>query len=470
MKKAGNKWLWFTGMALLPFVTLAQDNTPKLHEFSIKQAVDYAAKNNVQVKNALIDLRTQEQKNREVTGTAYPQINGSVSSTYNPNVAAQVIPNFISPATYGVLVQEGVKNGSGNPITMPDDFGFIAAQFGTKWGATGGISLSQILFDGQVFTGLKARKTLIEFSEKNVELTEENIRANIYKVYYQLVASKTQIALIDANIALLEKLQHDTKIMYDNGFAEKLDVDKVSVRIANLQTEKTNAVNQVNNGYLGLKVLMGMPIRDSLVLTDTLNDEQVKEGVLEAAEFDYSLRRDYQYSDLGIKLAEFNVKRYQMSKIPTLNLNGYYNKNAQRDKFNFFGKGEWFNISAVTVNLNIPIFHGFSNNARIAQARLALQRSRNDQEALKINIDSEIQTAKNNFASAVSSLDYQKRNMELAESVYQQTKKKYEAGTGAQTEINQSQNDLKAAQTNYINALYSAIIAKVDFLKATGKL
>ena len=60
--------------------------------------------------------------------------------------------------------------------------------------------------------------------------------------------------------------------------------------------------------------------------------------------------------------------------------------------------------------------------------------------------------------------------MDLAENVFQQTKKKYEAGTGSQTEINTAQTDLKTAQTNYITALYDAIIAKVDFLKATGKL
>ena len=80
------------------------------------------------------------------------------------------------------------------------------------------------------------------------------------------------------------------------------------------------------------------------------------------------------------------------------------------------------------------------------------------------------QVAKNNFRSAISALDFQKKNMELAESVYQQTKKKYEAGTGSQTEINTAQTDLKTAQTNYITSLYDAIIAKVDFLKATGKL
>jgi outer membrane protein TolC len=243
------------------------------------------------------------------------------------------------------------------------------------------------------------------------------------------------------------------------------------VQLANLQSEKTNVLNQINNGYLGLKVLMGMPIRDELVLTDTLSDNMVRDGVLEASQFDYRQRRDFQYSELGIKLKEFDVQRYKLAKLPTLSLNAYYNRNAQRNEFNFFKSGEnWFNISAVTLNLNIPIFSGFSANSRIQKARLSLQQSLNQREAMKISIDSEISTARNNYTSALANLDFQKKNMELAESVFLQTRKKFEAGTGSQTEINAAQTDLKSAQTNYINALYNAVIAKVDFMKATGKL
>lgn len=448
----------------------AQQTETSQHAFSLQQTLDYAKQHNVQVKNALIDIQVQQQVNREVTGRAYPQIYGSVSTTYNPAVATQVIPNFISPAMYQVLVSEGVKDGNGNPIQMPNDFGFIAAQFGTKWSAMGGVSLNQIVFDGQVFVGLQARETLIQFSEKKAEITEESIRANITKLYYQLVVGKTQIGLLDANIALLDKMQHDTKIMFDNGFAEQLDVDKLTVQIANLQTEKLSALNQIKNGMLGLKVLMGMPVKDSLQLTDEITDDQIKQGLLEVNDFDYTQRRDFQYADLGIKLGEYDVKRYKLAKLPTLGLNGYYNKNAQRNKFDFFGKGNWFNISAITLQLQVPIFTGFSANARIAQANLALQKNKNLRDALKISIDNEMEVAKNNFTTAISTLDYQKKNMALAETVFTQAKKKFEIGTGANTEINQAQTDLKAAQTNYINAMYNAIIARVDYMKATGKL
>ena len=60
--------------------------------------------------------------------------------------------------------------------------------------------------------------------------------------------------------------------------------------------------------------------------------------------------------------------------------------------------------------------------------------------------------------------------MELATNVYNQAKKKYEIGTGSTLDITNAQTELRIAESNYTSALYDAIIAKVDYLEATGKL
>lgn len=460
---------WFkAGLPILTLISVSAFSQQR-HEFSVLQAVDYAKKNNVQVKNALVNVDIQQQTNREITAMAYPQLNGSVSATYNPNVAIQSFPNFIAAGTYGVLEQEGVKDASGNPIISPTDFGIIQAQFGTKYNASAGLDLNQILFDGQVFIGLKARETTIQFQKKNVEVTEELIKANIYKIYYQLVVSRTQIELLDANIARLDKLLSDTREIYKNGFAEKLDVDKVSVALANLQTEKLKALNGVQIGYYGLKLLMGMPMKDSLVLTDSLTDDQIKDGMLENEVYQYNDRKEVQYAELGKRLNEFNIKRYKLSRWPTASLSAGYSKFAQRNKFDFY-KGDYFTASSVSLRINVPIFNGFASRARIRKAELELDQSLNNLDNLRLSIDNEVEQAKTNFSSAIATMDFQKRNMELAEEVYNQTKKKYEMGLGSNIEINTAQTELKTAQTNYISALYDAIIAKVDYLKATGKL
>src|SRR4029078_862241 len=266
---------------LIIIITIEPARAQQMNAFSVKQAVDYALKNSAQVKNALLDIQIQRQTNKEITAAAFPQITGNVNANYNPAVAVQTFPNFIGAATYGVLQQEGVKNGNGDPIVSPADFGLIQAQFGSKYTAGAGIDLNQLLFDGQVFVGLLARKTSIQYATSAAEVTNEQIKTNIYKIYYQLVVGRKQIESIDANITRFEKLLNDTREIYKNGFAEKLDVDKVEVQLNNLRTEKLKAENQIESGNEALKFLIGMPQKDQLVLSDTLSDEELRSNILD---------------------------------------------------------------------------------------------------------------------------------------------------------------------------------------------
>ena len=427
----------------------AKTQAQKINSFSVQQAVDYAKQNSVQVKNAMIDILLQQQTNKDITSIALPQVNGGGSVTDYLVIPTTLIPGEIAGQPVGTF--KGVK-------------------FGTKWTAGANVSLSQLIFDGQVFIALKARNGTIDLQKAILGITEETIKANIHKIYYQLVLSKTQIELLDANIERLQKLNHDMTVMFDNGFTEKVDIDKLTVQIANLQTEKLKAQSMIRNGYAGLKLLMGMPVRDSLILTDQLTDDQIKQGVLESSQYNYNDRKDYQASVITNKLNGLNVRRYKLTQIPTFALVGSWGVQAQRNKFDFFGKGDWYHTSYVGLQMRVPIFNGLSIRAKIKGAQLQLKKTQNQEEALKNSIDKEVDDAKNNFITAISTMDFQKKNMALAEKVYSQTKKKYEIGTGSATEINTAQLDLKTAQTNYIMALYDAIIAKVDFLRATGKL
>jgi len=217
-------------------------------------------------------------------------------------------------------------------------------------------------------------------------------------------------------------------------------------------------------------MLMGMPVKDSLVLTDVINEKSLTNDILIESDFKYDVRKDFQYLSTAKKMNEFNIKRYQLSNLPTIALGGSYSKNAQRSKFDLFEGGNWFTTSLVSLNISLPIFNGFATDARIKRTKIELKQTENQIESLKNNIDNEITQAKLNYISSVATVKFQKSNMELAERVYQQTKKKFEAGMGSNTEISASQADLVSAQNNYMNALYSALIAKVDLLKATGKL
>lgn len=453
------------------FIAAYPQNGPETHAFSVQQCIDYSRQHNVQVKNALLDLQVQEQSNKATTAGALPSLSGSIGSTYFFNVPAQTFPNFIGAATYGVLMQEGVKDGNGVPIKAPDDFGYVHAAFGTKWNSNFGLTLNQVLFNGQVFVGLQARKASIDLAQKTIDITRETIATNVYKIYYQLLVSKTQMAQLDANIARAQKLLNDTKALYENGFQEKLDVDRATVQLANLQTQKQSAQTTIDNGYLGLKFLLGMPVKDSLALTDNFNEDELKSNALVDTAYSYSNRNDYQSLILTEKLYNYNIKANKSAYLPTANLTGFFQKTDMANTFDVFQKSAfWSTNSYIGLNISVPIFSGFARDANLRKARLQLQQTQNQIENLKNSIDNDVEQAQNKFKTDVLTMDFQKKNMQLAESVYNQTKKKYESGLASNTDITNAQTDLVAAQTNYISAMYDAVIAKVDYMKAIGRL
>jgi hypothetical protein len=440
------------------------------HAFSVQQALDYGMQHATSVKNALLDIQLQKQSNREITAMALPQMNGSISTTHFFDIPVTSLPNFISPSTYQVLVDQGVKDGSGNPITFPaNGFGTIAAKFGVPWTASGGVDVSQLLFDGQVFVGLKARATVVKLSEASAAITKEQINANIQKVYYQLVVGEKQMGSVSSNIQLLEKLLNDTKELYKQGFAEKLDVDKVTVQLNNLKTESDKIKNQLLIGNAGLKFLLNIPQKDELILTDTLSKSLINTQLLQDS-ISIDDRKDIKMLSIAKRLNEYNVKRYQLSRIPSLAAFASYSKNAQRQAFNFLDKGEWFSTSLVGIKLVVPIFDGFARRARIETAKLNLSKVNNQMEQLKEMASYEILSTKSRLDLALKTIQNQKANIELAEKVFNTTKKKYEQGLGSSLEIFNAETSLETAQNNFYNAIYEAVNAMIDYEKAIGKL
>jgi len=422
-----------------------------VHMLTVQDALDLAKKNNIQVKTAQANLSVQEQTNKQLTADALPTIAATGTST-----------NYFQ---IPVIVLAANSFGPGFPPTSQ------AVSLNQKYNLTGGITLSQKLFDGAVFVGLKARSSALDYYKKNIDLTIEGLTVNVYKTYYSLVVSKTQLELLDANIARAAKFLHDTKVMNDNGFAEKLDVNKAVVQLANLQTSRENTETNIVNGYLTLKFLIGIPAADSIQLTTNFDEAQLKGGVPMDLQYRYEDRYDFQTLQISKQLSEFDIKRYQAVYYPTLSLNGAYQKNALNNTFDLFSKSStWYSTSYFGLSLNVPIFSGFSKDANLKKARVQSNLLSDQLENLKQSIDIEVRTARNNFINAINNMDNQRENTGLAESVYDQTKKKYESGLASSTDLTNAQTDLIQAQSNYINALYNAVVAKVDYLKAIGKI
>jgi len=448
-----------------------QPQQPQLYQITAKDAIDIAFKNLADLKNARLDYKMAEAKNKEFTGLALPQITGSAQGNHYLTLPLIQFPDGSEVQIYDVLRQEGVKDGTGAPITKKGEFNYRNFSFITPWNVNAGISVNQLLFEPQVFVGLQARDELLVNSDLQLKVTEENVKETVYKNYYAVLIAQKQLGYVVESIKRLEKLVHDQNEMFKNGFVERLDIDKTTVNLNNTRTSEIQLRNAMNNGVAVLKMNLGLTQADSLILKDTLSSDGIRQGILED-DFSYENRNEVKLLNSAIKLQNYDIRRHKLSYFPTVSAFYNFQENGQRQGGDAAGSQPWFwyNTNLIGLNVNVPIFDGFQKKNRIRQSKFTLEKVQNTLDMTKKAIDMEKTVARNSLLNAIVAMDAQEKNMELAVKVYNSVKTKYEQGVGSSFESLQADTDLQQAQSNYFRAMYEAALAKINYLKALGRL
>jgi outer membrane protein TolC len=418
--------------------------------YSLKQAIDYAFKNSPNYLNAELEIQNSKYRKREVLGVGLPQINSSVDLKDYIDIPTSLLPGQFFGAPAGT---------------------FIPVKFGTKYNATAGFSASQLIFSSDYIVGVKAAKELINLSTINVNRSKTELVSSVSKAYYNVVVNKERIKLLDANIVKLKKIFDDTKAFNQEGFVEQIDLERLEVQYNNLVVEKEKTDRLIGLSENLLKFQMGYKIAEPIVLTDSLTFENNDVASLLSGKMDISKRADYQLLQSQQRLYHLDLKRQRLGYLPTMAAYGSYQFNAQRQKFDFTdGSQSWFKISLIGGTVNLNIFDGLQRHNRIQQAKIAVQKGENNLKNIELAAEIEASISEVTYTNAYASLQTQKRNMTLAQHVFDVSQKKYEQGVGSNLEITNAQTALKEAQTNYYNAVYDMIVSKIDFQKATGTL
>lgn len=438
------------------------------YEMTVREAVDLAYKNVVELKNAQIDYQIQVAKNREILGQAYPQLNGSAGANYYMKLPVLLFPDATSTAVYQILKDEGVSGNNG-PINKVPDPTLRQVSFQQPWNLNVGATLTQLLFQPDVFVGLQARQAALDYNQALIEQTKEKIKDSAYKRYYAILIAQKQLFFVNESLDRLRKLYHDDSLMYRNGFAEKLDLDKVQVQMNNLQTTQTTVENAVTISYAAMKYAMGISQKDTVILKDDLTVASLKEGVLDGS-FAYEDRAEIKTLSYTRKLLDLDVKRNRLGYLPTVSAVGNYTINAMGQKFFTNPQTLWINSSFVGLNISVPLFDGGQRRSKIQEARLNVQKLDNTISNVKQAIDLEQVITREGLKNALLNLDIQERNLDLAQKVYNATKLKFEQGLGSSFEVLQADTDYQMAQSNYFNALYNATVSKISYQSSLGKL
>ena len=126
-------------------------------DFSLEDAINYAQLNNASLKSADLQIKAAEAIKWETISTGLPKINASINYSNWIKQQVSLIPAAAFDNTQSII--DVVNNyfdvdQTNNNINQVE--GLIPLRFGTKQSLDGNISLTQLVFDGTYFVGLKS--------------------------------------------------------------------------------------------------------------------------------------------------------------------------------------------------------------------------------------------------------------------------------------------------------------------------
>lgn len=440
--------------ALLVFLpAFSSIQAQEIAQLTLNESLLYAIENNVTTKNARLETFVSKATVKETTALGLPQITGSFNLDYNPQIPVVFLPN---------------QPPFGDPSNPSD---VIPARFGVNYSSGLGVNMTQMIFDGSFFVGLRAAKTLTQLTDYDLVKAENDVIENVKKAYYGVLVNQERIRLSESNLARIDTLLKETKALYEAGFSEKIDVSRIHVQRNNTytQVERSRTAWEISKEIL--KIQMGMPLTVDILITESLQELNPRAALNQLLTEEGDVRIELEQLKTQIELQQLDLKNNTSQYIPTIDFVGNMRRNGAGNELNtVFSSQNWFGSSLLGVSMNIPIFDGFSKSARIQKNRYQINQLENQRFHLSDNFKNEIFTAKANLKNDLNILDAQLENLELAKEVFDIARIKYQEGVGSNLEVVDADGALIEAEINYLGALYDGLISKVDLEKALGLL
>jgi outer membrane protein len=442
-------------LSLMLFAVAAFGQEQSQYEFTLQECLDYALENNQSVIIANLEKQAAKAETQEFISAGYPQVEGN--ATVNRNL---------------ILRRSFLPADQFNPGAPEDSL--IELAFGRPYDGDIGISLKQMIFNGSYFVGVKAAKTYQELSAKDHIKSKVDVTEAVTKAYYSVLVNEMLYESVVSNFQRLDSLLRETEIMFKNGFAELLEYNRLKVEYNNINTSKSNSKRAVEISMSLLKYQMGMSVDANLSIVEKFED--MRFDIESDLQQNYSFQRRIEYSILQTnqELAEIEMKNNKAQYLPNLDISFAWGLNAGASNFSDLGKlGDrtiWPDYQLTGLSLHVPLFNGGYKARIIQQNKIKIQQLDYQREMLENSIKMEVDQFRKTLMNNMDQLRAQEENMNLAASVYNQSKIKYQEGVGSNLEIIDADNSFKQAQSNYFNALYDALISHVDYQKALGIL
>ena len=402
---------------------------PKVLSVNIKEAQDYAVKQNRSLKNASLAVQEAYAQRWQTIAAMLPQVDASYSYSDYLGYSATL-------SMAGIPIE----------IEMPNVGAFaITASVG---------------INGQAVVGALLNNIAIEMKKLALEKSESELRGSVMGAYVSVQALKSISDLLDSSLVNIQELEAMTRHAVEAGAAEQTSADQIRVRVNALKNNINAQKRSIELATNSLKVLLDVPVETELVLTESMDEVLSPARVLDLLGQNFAIENNLNYQLLSkqVELAKRNVHMAGWAYGPTIGVG--YNYTNQK----YYGEGgmRMTPPNVVQLSVKMPLWSSGKRAAGVVEKKIALEEAKNNLSETTDNLEIQYRQLCYNLTSAYETYVTEKENLEVSQRVFTSATNKYKYGASSNLELTNASNDLISVQSTYIQSILALVNAQVE--------
>lgn len=416
---------------------------------SLDEAVNIGLDRNRDLKVARLDREIAGQKVRESWSNVLPQLEAEFDYTRNLKPAVIYFPD----------------------LTGSDPTKLIPLEISLDNAASALLSLRQPLFNLKAFAGIRASSIVKNISKEAYRKAEADIISNIKTAYFNVLIADEQVVILEQSISRWEQALQDSRALFRQGVAADIDTLKAFLSVENIKPDLIQAWNRAAVVRTQLKNIIGLDPGSSISLSDSLvyREGEYPEDVSAAYAEALSARPEVRQLELQIEAEAENISAVRAERFPAVTAVGQLQAQTQFDDDANIDDTDWPVTSSVGFQVSMPLFTGFRISSQVKQAKLGRMQSMTRLADLKADIQAELEMKLSDLEESRKRIEVQDRTIQTAKRSYEITLLRFREGIGSQLELADAELQLNKAKTNYLQAVYDYLIARVECDKALGR-
>lgn len=401
-----------------------------LQQMDLGGCIDYALKNNIQIKKSVIVLDQSVVTTKQAKAQRLPNLQASVSQNYvnRPLLTSETITD--------------ANSYSGNYS----------------------LNSSMTLYNGgKIGKNIKQQELTVEANRYNVLEVEKSMQMQILELYLRILYASEKVAVDKATMELSEYQVTRAKGLQEAGSISGVDVAKLEAQYATDKYQLVTSENSLSTAKLELKQMLELDIDEdmSLAIPD-LNQLDVMKplgNLQDIYDKTVSTMPQMKSSKLQSDIATLDTKIYKADYLPKVNLNanlgsghssvaGYDYDNQLRNGYS----------NGVGVSVSVPIFSNRTTKSNVQRARLNEKTAQLNIQDTEKQLLKEVEMAYQDAISAQSQYLAANEKVKALQTSYSLIEQQFNLGMKNTLDLLTEKNNLLSAQQSLLQSKYLSIM------------